>query len=784
MVDKYGDDNLKYLLISDVYENNLKHISVKIPLNAFTCVTGCSGGGKSSLVFDTIFAESQRCFIEGMTGNIYCNKIMDKPKVSFIKNLHPTLSISQKYYNTNPRSTIGTVTDISYYLRSLFSIVNSEKKSLKNNSFSYNNPLSCCPNCLGLGTELEVSERLLIPDKKKTLREGGITFFKGPKDGEKQKYLEALCEVYDIDIDKKISQLTNQELEILLYKTEKTQYMLSYKEGRKRRKHYVDLQSVSSIIKDKLKLYDNPSEAHVFSKYLEENTCHVCGGLKLNKEMLSYSVNGLNYSEVENLEMTSLVNWLQSFDLSVISKAKAEIISGLIDNIIRYIQPILQLKLGYLPLSRKITTLSGGEIQRIRIASQLKCSLSGLIYILDEPCKGLHYHDITSVIDATKQLIRNDNTVIAIEHNKQYIAAANNVIELGPEGGPNGGYIIDRDGEHCEYEFFFKSNVTYNQYLELEKINYRNIKNQNVALPLGGVTCITGVSGSGKSTLMKVISECLKYNINVFCEYFYSPSKIKAVTVVDQSPIGKNSRSTVVSYLGIYDEIRTLFASVSQAKDNGLSSSDFSMNVKGGRCECCQGTGLKKFDLNYLPSSYIVCPECAGKRFNNDILSVYYKGNNIHEILESPIYEIIEIFENNKKITSILSSMEKLGLGYIRLGQTSMSLSGGEAQRIKLAKALGQLSNTKCVYFLDEPTSGLSDIDICKFEKVLSEIQKNNNTIVIVEHNLKFIARNADYILDFGMAGGALGGKVISAGKGKDVFNDPKSSLYGLVKGV
>lgn len=774
---------MEKIIIRDAYENNLKHIDLDIPLNAFTCVTGCSGCGKSSLVFDTIYAESQRGFLEGMTGNIYGQKLMNKPKVGTIENLRPALNISQNYYNVNPRSTIGTTTEISYYLRSLFAILNSGKNgTVLESIFSSNNPKSFCPHCSGLGIETVVSKALLIPDEEKTLKDGAIIFFKGSAESKERKYLEAICEHYGIDINKKVSELTEKELYILLYSDEKIKYKLLYKEGKRRKQHFVFLQGAVSAIMERVTQTDNTMSTAVYTKYMEDVPCHVCGGAKLRKDVLDYKINGLNYYEVENMELSVLNSWLTKFNYDKVLETKKELVSQLISSMLRKISSLIQLNVGYLCLNRTIPSLSSGERQRIRIATQLTCPLKGLIYILDEPCKGLHYRDVKSIIQSTRELIDNDNTVIAIEHNKQYIASADNVIQLGPVGGPKGGYIIDVKREKSDYKYIlsFKDIEDAQKYISIGDINFRNISHQDVRIPIEAITCVTGVSGSGKTTLTSVVSSCFERKNSAYCKLFEVEGTIKRVLKVNQAPIGKTPRSTIVSYLEIYDEIRTLFSNTDSAKKAKISASSFSMNVKGGRCECCQGTGLQKIELNYLPSSYITCPECNGKRFLDKILSVTYNGKNIQEVLETPIADIIEIFKDSSKVYSVLTSMIEIGLGYLKLGQMSMNLSGGEAQRIKLAKALGISSKGHNLYILDEPTSGLNEVDIERFESILLSLQKNGDTIIIVEHNIEFIAKISDYIIDFGTVGGNAGGRVAAQGKPQDVFKSKESSLYNL----
>ena len=774
---------MEKIQLKNAYEHNLKHLDLEIPLNTFTCVTGCSGCGKSSLVFDTIYAESQRGLLEGITGNIYGQKLMNKPKVDSIDNLRPAVNISQNYYNVNPRSTIGTTTEISYSLRSIFALMNSEKEMVSENIFSANNPKSCCPHCMCLGVENRVSKELLIPDKNKTLREGAILFFKGAPESKEQKYLDALCEQYGIDPNKKVNELSKEELHDLLYADDKIRYMLSYKEGKRRKKHYVTLQGAITAIETQRSIGGQHSESSgAYASYIEDVPCHVCGGAKLNQNVLKYKVDGLNYSEVGRMELTALASWLDRLVQGNIPVDRKHDILGLVKNIQRKLDALIQLNVGYLSLERSIPSLSGGERQRVRIATRLTCSLKGLIYILDEPCKGLHYRDVTNIINATHNLIKNDNTVIAIEHNKRYISAAEHIIELGPVGGPNGGYILYEGNEspYIEGASQFKETFFFEHFVEIEKIYLHNIKDENVKFPIGGITCITGVSGSGKSTLAEIIYNCLKGRSSGYCSKITGDSFIKRVIKVDQSPIGKTPRSTLVSYLGIYDEIRSLYSKTDKAKKLKLKSSSFSMNLKGGRCECCQGTGMKKIELNYMPSTYITCPECEGRRFNDQVLSVTYKQRNILDILETPIEDIIDTFYDSKKVYSVLQSMIDMGLGYLKLGQMSMNLSGGEAQRIKLAKALGTPSHGHNLYILDEPTSGLNDADTTKFMNILLSLQKKQDTLLIIEHNIEFIVKVADYIIDFGLLGGQAGGKIVAQGIPKNVFSDLSSSLYGL----
>lgn len=550
---------------------------------------------------------------------------------------------------------------------------------------------------------------------------------------------------------------------------------------RRRKQHYVNLRGAIPAIQDRTSS-DSTDQSAVYAKYMEEVPCHICHGAKLRQDVLQYKVNGLNYSDAESIELITLKSWLNDVNSEYQSSAKKELVSQLVDGMHQKIDALLKLNVGYLCLNRSVPSLSDGERQRIRIATQLTCSLKGLLYILDEPCKGLHYRDIGRIIQVTRDLINRGNTVISIEHNKQYIAAADTVIELGPVGGPCGGYLIDskQDVSALNKGLIFKENIDNKQFFEIEGIDFRNIKGQTARFPIGGITCITGVSGSGKSTLATVVLNCFSTKSGFCCKRFHGASSIKRAIQVNQAPVGKAPRSTVVSYLGIFDEIRSLYVKTATAKKMKLSATHFSMNVKGGHCECCQGTGMQKIELNYLPSSYILCPECGGKRYNDNVLAVTYKDKTILDVLETPVSEIMDLFKENHKIYAVLQSMENLGLGYLRLGQMSMNLSGGEAQRIKLAKALGIPSHGKNLYILDEPTSGLNDVDTDKFIRILLSLQSKGDTIVIIEHNLRFVSQVADYIIDFGLVSGKAGGIISAQGEPKSVFAQESSSLYGL----
>ncbi len=781
-----GVERTENIIVHNASENNLKNITVQFLLNQFTCVTGPSGCGKSSLVFDTLYAESQRNFLESMSGNMFGQRLMDKPKVDQIENLRPALNISQKYYNANPRSSVGTITDISYYLRTLFAFVINQKTGSHwdMNHFSANNPSSCCPRCNGLGEEYVISEQAVIPDKTKTLAAGGILYYKGTKTSQEYRLLEAICETYGIDINTRVCDLTEKERKILLYRTEAETFTVKFKTPKGRTKTWSITEKGAMVeLSFKLKGIGKASTFESISKYLKKEPCSLCHGQKLNNKILENQICGYSIGDVEQLPASELVAWCKKVNEEYRGSVYIGQISTLLNDIERRTQHLIDLKLEYISVGRSIPTLSGGELQRVRLATQLDCSLSGLIYILDEPCKGLHYKNVRSIIRTTNDLVKKGNTVVAIEHNSQYIAAAKEIIKMGPIGGPDGGYVISQceGGFDYHYDLDFKTPRKGKRYLELNGVTYRNLKNVDVRLPIGCVTCISGVSGSGKSSLTDIIEEVCEKGESENCISVKGSNYLKKVMRVNQQPIGKTARSTVISYLDVYNSIRDLFAKTDEAQRLGLSPSDFSMNVAGGRCECCQGTGKKKIELSYLPESFVICPECNGKRFHEDILSVTYKGYSIDDILNENIHSLLTVFEDQSSIYSVLKCMDEIGMGYVSLGQMSMNLSGGEAQRIKLAKYLGLNSKGNSLYILDEPTSGLNEQDINRLIGVINRLVENGETIVIIEHNIEFISKIADYLIDLGSIAGNAGGETVVQGNPQTVMSLDKSSWKELI---
>lgn len=775
---------MESIVVRGARTNNLKNVNVDIPLESFVCFTGVSGCGKSSLVFDTIFAESQRAFLEGISGNIYGNQLMDKPDVDFIDNLKPSVNLSQNYYNNNPRSTVGSVSEISYYLRALFSMIAVDfyEEQILPNKFSSNVAEGCCPICRGIGTEHIVDLEKVIINKTCSLSEGAISYFAGAKNSFSNKLLVSICEYYGIDINSSISELTKEQIDNILYNEEPVALKIRYKNTSG--KYKTQTRYTRGVIKEIEEQIPNLDTSSVYTsiyRYLKEQPCSACKGKKYSDKILGITLDDKSIADIEGMSLDDLYSVLKEWKTVLSKRFLADQYIQILNSIVNRVESLRLLNLGYIALSRSIPTLSGGEIQRIRVANQLNCNLSGLIYILDEPCRGLHIKNIDSIISSIRNLIEKGNTIISIEHNTKFISEADRIYELGPVGGSQGGYLLDDNVQSDCYVYDIKFHEPRKQrdYIQIKKMSFHNICKQDFKVPEGVITCITGVSGSGKSSFVRALSEAINDKKQTYCESI--TSSLKKTIYVNQQPIGKNSRSTVVTYLDIYNDIRDIFAKTSKAKELKVSASDFSFNVEGGRCECCQGTGYKRIEMNYLPDSYILCPECSGKRFKKDVLDVKYKDYSITDVLNKPIEDVIEMFSEHPGVFSKLECMVDIGLGYLALGDMTSKLSGGESQRVKLAKELGKKSKNKVIYILDEPTAGLHRKDIERINAILNSLADKGNTIIIVEHNIEFIAEMSDAVIDFGVKSGDEGGKAILYNSAETAFNDQESSLYGII---
>jgi excinuclease ABC subunit A len=764
-------------------EHNLKGIDVDIPLGKLTCVTGVSGCGKSSLVHDTLYAESQRMFLEGLSGNDMGQQLMKAPDVDSIDNLRPSLNVSQSYYNFNPRSTVGTVTEVSHGLRSLFALVVSWETGLRLDDafFSRNNPSSWCPECLGTGEGYAISLARLVPDPTKRLSSGAIMYYKGGKSSPERKTLLAVCERLGIDPDARYCDLSEDQVDALLNRTSPLELTIRYKNPRGvYRQGKVTSRGVLVELGEKLKDVDTPSTLASISKYLDRVPCRACGGSGLKAEAATHKVCGMAIGDAEQASVNELLEWTGAVHDAYAGSPISKPVCTLCERISRRLMRLAELKVGYLSLSRKVPTLSGGESQRVRIANQLSCSLNGLVYILDEPCRGLHPRDAESIITAAGELVKRDNTVVAIEHNPKFISKADWEIRLGPRGGPNGGSVVSM-GEPRKRPDISPSHrkpASARDTLVLDHLSQNNVLDASVRLPLGVVTAITGVSGSGKSSLLAAMQQAVDSMVS---DKSVPKSKVDGVHLVNQKPIGKTPRSTVASYLGTMDEIRKSFAETEDAKSLGLGPSAFSLNVSGGRCETCQGTGLEKVSYRYLPDTYIECPECHGRRFSDEVLSVRVWDMTVTDVLDTPIEELVERIPSDSAAHEMLGCVKRIGLGYLTLGQTSMSLSGGEAQRIKLAKALGKAGAGKGIYFLDEPTSGLERDDARLLTEALLSLTSSGATVVFTEHDPAFIEETADHVIDLGTIAGRDGGSIACSGSPTEVFANPQSSWAGVL---
>ena len=916
--------------------HNLKNIDVTIPKNKLVVITGLSGSGKSSLAFDTLYAEGQRRYVESLSS--YARQFlgqMEKPDVDSIDGLSPAISINQKTTSKNPRSTVGTVTEITDYLRLLWARVGtpicpndghqitsqspqqivdqiltlperskiqilapvvqdkkgqhkevlkkiqragfvrviidgelheigdeieldknkkhsisvvvdriivkdgirsrlfdsveaalkltdgyvavdvigdqvlqfSEKlacpycgfsiKELEPRLFSFNAPFGACPECDGLGEKIEVDPDLVVPDKSKTLEEGAIAPW--APDSSKYYYslLSQFCKAKKIKMDKPFSKLTTKQKETLLYGAGTKQFHFHFENdfGSKRD---VDMtfEGVIPNIERRYRDTNSMFNRNILRRYMTSQECKACHGYRLNPQALAVKIDGMHIGEVSDLPVDQA---LEFFDKQKFSEQKEMIARPILKELHDRLTFLKNVGLDYLTLSRSARTLSGGEAQRIRLATQIGSNLSGVIYVLDEPSIGLHQRDNDRLIASLKSMRDLGNTLIVVEHDEDTMRAADYLIDIGPGAGANGGQVM---AAGTPQEVMKVKNSLTGQYLSGKKYipvpetrregngksiklygaAENNLKNIDVEFPLGKFIAVTGISGSGKSTLVNQIFERVlaqKINHNSTDK----PGKYSKITGVenldkviniDQSPIGRTPRSNPATYTGVFDDIRGLFAQTNQAKMRGYNKGRFSFNVKGGRCETCKGDGIIKIEMNFLPDVYVDCEVCHGSRFNSETLEVEYKGKNIAEVLNMTVDEALEFFDAIPKIKRKLQTISDVGLGYVQLGQSATTLSGGEAQRMKLASELHKKATGKTLYILDEPTTGLHSDDINRLLKVLQRLVDKGNTVLVIEHNLDVI-KSADYLIDLGPEGGEGGGTVIATGTPEEVATNPHS---------
>lgn len=918
------------IIVKGAKEHNLKNIDVEIPRNKLVVITGLSGSGKSSLAFDTIYAEGQRRYVESLSSyaRMFLGQ-MDKPSVESIEGLSPAISIDQKTTSKNPRSTVGTVTEIYDYLRLLYArigiphctvcgkeivqqsidqivdkimsydegtkiqimspvvrgrkgehskVLDSARKSgyvrvrvdgivydlsenipieknkkhnieividrlvikpeitsrltdsietasklsggitmvnfaggddilfsqkyacpehgvsiddLSPRMFSFNNPFGACSKCTGLGVFLKIDEAKIIPDRNKSIRQGGIKGSGWALEGSSiaQMYFDALAKQYKFSLDTPIKDLPDEVVNVILYGTgdKKLKINRTSVYGSGTYEH-----TFEGIINNLERRYRDTSSNWIkdeIRSYMTEIPCDECNGDRLSAESLAVTVGGVNISDFCKMPVVDAINFVKNLSLT----EKEQIIGKeIIKEIVERLNFLKSVGLGYLTLSRSSGTLSGGESQRIRLATQIGSSLMGVLYILDEPSIGLHQRDNEKLLGTLKHLRDLGNTVIVVEHDEDTMYAADCIVDVGPGAGIHGGEIIcvgdvekikacDKSitgqylsGKRC-VPVPEKRRKGNGKFLEIKGASQNNLKNVNVKIPLGEFVCVTGVSGSGKSSLInEILYKTLARELNGAKTISGKHKQINGiehldkVIDIDQSPIGRTPRSNPATYTGVFTDIRSLFASTNDAKMRGYNPGRFSFNVKGGRCESCQGDGIIKIEMHFLSDVYVPCEVCKGKRYNRETLEVKYKGKSINDVLEMTVEEALDFFANQPKIYRKLKTLFDVGLGYVKLGQPATQLSGGEAQRVKLATELSKRSTGKTIYILDEPTTGLHIADVHKLVDELQLLVEGGNTVVVIEHNLDLI-KTADHIIDLGPEGGDMGGTIVAQGTPEEV---------------
>ena len=927
------------ITIRGAREHNLKNIDLDIPRNKLVVISGLSGSGKSSLAFDTLFAEGQRRYMESLSS--YARQFlgtMDKPDVDLIEGLSPAISIEQKSTNKNPRSTVGTITEIYDYYRLLFAraghahcpqcgreireqtvdqiidsimlwpentkiqilapvirgkkgehtkiledalksgfiraridgimtsldenvkldkqkkhtieiivdriilnpdcrkrLADSVETALESASgiiivtkkteageeevffsqknacpdcgisipelqprlFSFNNPFGACPECTGLGQKMEWDLKKIIPDPGKSFNEGGITFY-NPESEWNHSLFEAVAKEGGFSLDTPLNQLSEKQYDYLWNgDLEKDIHWIYKKQSGEGYSEYK--RPWPGVIADMKRRYTEAwgenQRIRIEEKYMSVSECSCCHGKRLRPEALGVTVGGKNIHELTALSVQESIDF---FDKLELSENEAKIASQVMKEIKSRLKFLKDVGLDYLTLERSAETLSGGEAQRIRLATQIGSALTGVMYILDEPSIGLHQRDNQRLIDTLTYLRDQQNTVIVVEHDEQTLRTADYLVDIGPGAGIHGGYVVasgtpeevmrvpqSKTGQYLagvlRMKIPEKRRVGNGHVLSLSGVTEHNLKNVSIDVKLGTFTCITGVSGSGKSTLMSdvlypVLSNKImrtNYPVGAYKEV-HGTSHIDKVINIDQSPIGRTPRSNPATYVGVFDSIRDLFAELPESKANGYTKGRFSFNVKGGRCENCQGSGTITIEMNFLPDVFITCDVCNGKRFNKETLSVLYKGKSINDVLNMTIEEACDFFVSIPHISRKLETLKSVGLGYIQLGQSALTLSGGEAQRVKLANELARVSTGRTLYIMDEPTTGLHFADVMQLMNVIQRLVDQGNTVLMIEHNLDVICQ-ADYLIDMGPEGGFRGGTVVAQGTPEEVAQCPDS---------
>ena len=934
----------KYIRIKGACEHNLKNIDIDIPRDEFTVITGLSGSGKSSLAFDTIYAEGQRRYMESLSS--YARQFlgqMEKPQVESIEGLPPAISIDQKSTNRNPRSTVGTVTEIYDYMRLLYAraglphcpkcgkeikkqtidemvdkvlelpertkfqilapivrgkkgrhekVFESAKKSgyvrvrvdgnmyelseeikldknikhsieividrlsiregiekrltdsienalklgnglmevdviggetvtfsqnfacpdcgisideIQPRSFSFNNPFGACPDCFGLGYKMEFDVDLMIPDKSLSINQGAIVVLGWQSANDSKSFtnaiLQALCKRYDFDLDTPFEEYPKNIQDILINGTNGEKVPVHYKGQRGIGTYDIAFEGLIRNVERRYRETGAESSKAEYETYMRITPCGTCHGQRLKPESLAVTIGDKNIYEMTEMPVRDLRAFLDEVQLT---SAQLAIGKEILKEIKGRLQFLIDVGLDYLSLSRATGTLSGGEAQRIRLATQIGSGLVGVAYIMDEPSIGLHQNDNEKLLATLKHLRDLGNTLIVVEHDEDTMLAADYVVDIGPGAGEHGGEVVaagtakeimkNKDsitGKYLSRKLQVPVPETRRKptgFIKVVGAKENNLKNIDVKFPLGVFTCVTGVSGSGKSSLVnEILYKSLARKLNRAriipgkCKGIEGIEQLDKVINIDQSPIGRTPRSNPATYTGMFDMIRDLFAATVDAKERGYKKGRFSFNVKGGRCEACSGDGILKVEMHFLPDVYVPCEVCGGKRYNRETLEVKYKGKNIYDVLEMTVEEAMDFFKNVPRVYNKVKTLYDVGLGYIKLGQPSTQLSGGEAQRIKLATELSRRSTGKTIYVLDEPTTGLHFADVHKLVEILQRLTDEGNTVIVIEHNLDVI-KAADYIIDMGPDGGDRGGTVVVAGTPEKVAEHKTSYTGKYVK--
>lgn len=941
---KEEKDHKKYIKIRGAKEHNLKDISLNIPRDEFVVLTGLSGSGKSSLAFDTIYAEGQRRYMESLSS--YARQFlgqMEKPNVESIEGLPPAISIDQKSTNRNPRSTVGTVTEIYDYFRLLYARIgiphcpkcgkeikkqtvdqmvdeimklpertkiqllapvvrgrkgehvklfeqakksgyvrvmvdgslyelNEEIKLDKNKkhnieiivdrlvvkegiekrlsdsiesvlkladgllivdiidgeplnfsqnfacsdcgisideieprNFSFNNPFGACPECYGIGIKMEFDEELMIPNKKLSIVDGAIVVMGWQSATDPSSYthaiLKALAKEYKFSLDTPYEELSEEVRNIVIYGTGGKSVKVHYKGQRGEGVYDVAFEGLIKNVERRYRETGSESSKQEYEGFMRTTPCKCCGGKRLKKESLAVTVGDKNISDLTEYSIRDLFDFMNNLELTSMQVKIGQLI---LKEIRARLGFLIDVGLDYLSLARATGTLSGGEAQRIRLATQIGSGLVGVAYILDEPSIGLHQRDNDKLLRTLCNLKDLGNTLIVVEHDEDTMFAADHIVDIGPGAGEHGGRVVAEGtaeeimanpdsvtGAYLSGRIQIpvpKERRKPTDYLKIKGAKENNLKNVTVDIPLGIMTCVTGVSGSGKSSLVnEILYKRLARDLNrARCipgkhTDIVGIDKLDKVIDIDQSPIGRTPRSNPATYTGVFDQIRDLFATTPDAKAKGYKKGRFSFNVKGGRCEACSGDGILKIEMNFLPDVYVPCEVCGGKRYNRETLEVKYKGKSIFDVLDMTVEEALKFFENMPSIKRKIESLNDVGLSYVKLGQPSTTLSGGEAQRIKLATELSKRSTGKTIYILDEPTTGLHFADVHKLIDILRRLSDGGNTVVVIEHNLDVI-KTADYIIDIGPEGGDKGGTVVATGTPEELANCKESYTGVYIK--